>query len=192
MTKLTDTQLIILSKGAQRDDGAAIVPQGMKGAAAARVAASLIARKLMREIRQKPGMPLWRKDAEDRCFSLVVLRAGREAIGVEDEAEGEPPASKPGMAKASPKAIGSPKGQSVEQGPAANSPPRAGSKQATIVDMLAGPKGATLDALVEATDWLPHTMRAALTGLRKRGFEIDRSRDDKRGSVYRIVSQITA
>ena len=46
MTKLTDTQLIILSKGAQRDDGAAIVPQGMKGAAAARVAARALSRLL--------------------------------------------------------------------------------------------------------------------------------------------------
>ena len=189
MTKLTDTQLIILSKAAQRDDGTAIVPQGMKGAAAAKVAASLIARKLMREIRQKPGMPLWRKDADDRCFSLVLLRAGREAIEVGDEAESDAPASKPAVANASPKAIGSPKGQSTEQGSVAKSAPRVGSKQATIVDMLAGPKGATLEALVEATDWLPHTMRAALTGLRKRGFAIDRSRDDKRGSVYRIVSQ---
>ena len=38
-----------------------------------------------------------------------------------------------------------------------------------------------------ATGWLAHTTRAALTGLRKRGYAvaIDRS-DDKRGSFYRI------
>ena len=36
-------------------------------------------------------------------------------------------------------------------------------------------QGATLDALVNATGWLPHTTRAVLTGLRKRGFEIDRT-----------------
>ena len=30
-------------------------------------------------------------------------------------------------------------------------------------------KGATLDELIEATDWLPHTTRAALTGLRNAG-----------------------
>ena len=57
MTKLTDTQLIILSKAAQRDDGAAVVPEGMKVAAAAKVASSLIAKKLMREVKQKPCEP---------------------------------------------------------------------------------------------------------------------------------------
>jgi hypothetical protein len=41
--------------------------------------------------------------------------------------------------------------------------------------------------LIAATSWLAHTTRAALTGLRKRGYAvgIDRS-DDKRGSFYRI------
>jgi hypothetical protein len=41
--------------------------------------------------------------------------------------------------------------------------------------------------LIAATGWLAHTTRAALTGLRKRGYAvaIDRS-DDKRGSFYRI------
>jgi site-specific DNA recombinase len=31
--------------------------------------------------------------------------------------------------------------------------------------------GATLEELIAATDWLPHTTRAALTGLRKRGYQ---------------------
>src|SRR3954452_22077266 len=60
MAKLTDTQLIVLSKAAQCDDGAASVPDRMNKAAAAKVAASLVARKLMREVRAKPGMPVWR------------------------------------------------------------------------------------------------------------------------------------
>ena len=38
-----------------------------------------------------------------------------------------------------------------------------------------------------ATGWLPHTSRAALTGLRKRGFAVALDRSDKeRGSIYRI------
>jgi hypothetical protein len=49
-------------------------------------------------------------------------------------------------------------------------------------------KGATLDELIEATDWLPHTTRAALTGLRKRGIAVERVKDAARGSVYRIKS----
>jgi len=39
--------------------------------------------------------------------------------------------------------------------------------------------GATLDELVASTGWLPHTTRAALTGLRKRGFTIAIDRSDK-------------
>ena len=69
--------------------------------------------------------------------------------------------------------------------------PRPGSKQALLVAMLSKPKGATLAQLVEATGWLPHTTRAALTGLRKRGFAIERAADDKFGSVYRIVVERT-
>ena len=65
--------------------------------------------------------------------------------------------------------------------------PRSGSKQALLVAMLTRDKGATLDALVEATGWLPHTTRAALTGLRKRGFVMERIRREKLGSLYRIV-----
>jgi Protein of unknown function (DUF3489) len=52
--------------------------------------------------------------------------------------------------------------------------------------------GATLEELIAATDWLPHTTRAALTGLRKRGYAatIDRS-DKERGSTYRARSDET-
>ena len=38
-----------------------------------------------------------------------------------------------------------------------------------------------------ATGWLPHTTRAALTGLRKRGYAIERSAGEG-GSVYRIAT----
>ncbi len=65
---------------------------------------------------------------------------------------------------------------------------RAGSKQATIVKLMSRPKGATLDEMIDATDWLPHTTRAALTGLRKRGFALERINDEAKGSVYRIKS----
>ena len=36
--------------------------------------------------------------------------------------------------------------------------------------------------------WLPHTTRAVLTGLRRRGYTIERERSEKDGSVYRIVA----
>ena len=43
-----------------------------------------------------------------------------------------------------------------------------------------------LAELVAATGWLPHTTRAALTGLRKRGYAVGIDRAKVRGSVYRI------
>ena len=63
MHNLTDGQRVVLSHAAQRDDGAANLTETLKGGAATKVAKSLIARKLMREVRAKPGMPVWRRDA---------------------------------------------------------------------------------------------------------------------------------
>jgi hypothetical protein len=42
MAKLTDTQLIVLSKAAERDDGAAGIPDRMNKAAAAKIGGSLV------------------------------------------------------------------------------------------------------------------------------------------------------
>jgi len=44
-----------------------------------------------------------------------------------------------------------------------------------VVLTLRRDAGATLDELVQVTGWLPHTTRAALTGLRKKGHAITRS-----------------
>jgi hypothetical protein len=44
----------------------------------------------------------------------------------------------------------------------------------TVVALLKRADGATLAEMVEATGWLPHTTRAALTGLRKKGHAVDR------------------
>ncbi len=66
--------------------------------------------------------------------------------------------------------------------------PRQGSKQALVVDLLSRSEGVSLTDLVAATGWLPHTARAALTGLRKRGFAIDRGTGHEGVSVYRIAT----
>jgi len=50
------------------------------------------------------------------------------------------------------------------------------SKQTLIKDLLAREEGATLDEMIAAIGWLPHTTSAALTGLRKQGFPIDKNR----------------
>ena len=62
------------------------------------------------------------------------------------------------------------------------------SKVDQVLALLGGEHGATLTEITELTGWLPHTARAALTGLRKKGHAITR---DKRGEVtcYRIAGQ---
>ncbi len=66
--------------------------------------------------------------------------------------------------------------------------PRNGSKQALLVELLSRPEGASLDDLVGATGWLPHTTRAALTGIRRRGYEIERNTTDDGPSRYRVAA----
>lgn len=55
-----------------------------------------------------------------------------------------------------------------------------------IIALLEREKGATLEEMMKATSWQPHTTRAALTGLKKKGQTIER---DKRDDVtcYRIA-----
>ena len=85
MAKLTDTQLIVLSKAAAREDGAGVFPSNMNRAAAAKVGTSLLARKLMRTVKSRPGLPIWRDGEDSKPISLVISRAGRDAIGVDVE-----------------------------------------------------------------------------------------------------------
>lgn len=53
--------------------------------------------------------------------------------------------------------------------------PRQGPTKATTVQkLLSRPKGATLTEITNATGWLPHSARAFMTGLRKKGHELVR------------------
>ena len=60
------------------------------------------------------------------------------------------------------------------------------SKIAAVIALLQREQGATLAEMVEATGWLPHTTRAALTALKKKRLTLNK---DKRDDVtcYRIV-----
>ena len=57
-----------------------------------------------------------------------------------------------------------------------------------MIALLERDTGATLDELIAATGWLPHTTRAALTGLRHKGFALDKSKRQDGTTVYRISS----
>ena len=69
---------------------------------------------------------------------------------------------------------------------AAKSAPARESKIARVIALLKRKQGATLAEMIETTGWLPHTTRAALTGLRKKGHVLDKSKRDEI-TCYRIV-----
>ena len=60
-------------------------------------------------------------------------------------------------------------------------------KIATILKLLRRPKGASIAELQKATGWKPHSVRAALTGLRKKGHKIERTKNAKDTAVYSIT-----
>jgi hypothetical protein len=62
------------------------------------------------------------------------------------------------------------------------------SKSSLVLGMLQRPDGATIAQIVAATGWLPHTTRAALTGLKKKGHEIASEKAEGEVRVYRVVA----
>ena len=64
---------------------------------------------------------------------------------------------------------------------------RAGTKQNQVIALLHQQSGATIDDLVEATKWQPHTVRGMIAGTLKKKFGLDViSERTERGRVYRI------
>jgi hypothetical protein len=169
-TRLSDLQLVLLSHAAQRDDGI-IYPLPETAARdeprTAKELKSLVRRKLIEEVEVTDGAQSWRAEG-DLYFGLVLTEAGREALGLGADTENAGPAE---LTEAN-----------------ASATPREGSKIARVIALLQRSEGATLGEMVDATGWLPHTTRAALTGLKKKGHAIDRS---KRGDLacYRIAGE---
>lgn len=67
----------------------------------------------------------------------------------------------------------------------AAAPERPGGKLGVILKAVERKRGATIAELTEATGWLPHTARAALTRLRQRGFPAALSEEGGR-KAYRL------
>ena len=196
--KLTDTQLVILSAAVQRKDRCLVAPPTLKGGAAQRVANKLISSGLVKEVKAKTDDPVWRRDQELGVpYALKLTAAGAKAIVADEGAEPENADNEGGALEnhsqlAVPSETAAQVAPSAAMEPVAAGPsaPRSGSKLARVIELLQRDHGATIDELIDATDWLAHTTRAALTGLRKRGYAvvIDRS---ERGSFYRIVADLT-
>jgi hypothetical protein len=221
MTKLSDTQAIILSAAAQRDDGAVLpLPESLKikGGALKKVMDSLRNRGLIRVIGGDGGPE-----------GVVITSEGMAAIGVEtedDASEGATPADTgPTSADAGVQAINAAapvteadgaatrakKGRAKGKGetkstkaapgrhPTAKPTPRAGTKQAHMIEMLERPEGATVEQIAAATGWQHHTIRGAISGALKKKLgltveathtrEVGSSKTGAKGSstVYRII-----
>ena len=69
-----------------------------------------------------------------------------------------------------------------------NIPAKRQSKADLVLGLLKRPEGATIDQLVAATSWLPHTTRAALTGLKKKGHTLASEKLEGQGRVYRATA----
>ena len=66
-------------------------------------------------------------------------------------------------------------------------PVRKATKRDQLAALLVRDEGATLNQMIAETGWLPHTTRAALTGLRKAGYAIDSDKIDG-VRTYRAVA----
>jgi hypothetical protein len=193
--KLSDTQFAILSEASQRKDRCLIPPKTLKAAAAQKVATKLLKAGLVREIKAKSGMEAWRRDDETgQAYSLKLIDTGLKAIAVDERGSQSVPntAVPQNTNKESSKANTAANLAAVRSAAALTSPaPRQGTKIAHVVELLQRDQGAKLDELIVATGWLPHTARAALTGLRHRGYDVRLERGENgRASVYRALATL--
>jgi Protein of unknown function (DUF3489) len=192
--KLTETQRALLRAAIQHDNHLFTFPDGRRLLASRLAAKPMVEAGLAREVRARGAAPVWRRDKERQCsFALKLTAAGAKAIAaVADDGEDGLQRTPNRKVKTEPRkgVRTSPREERIAdvQPPASFSSPRNGTKIDGVLRMLSRPEGATLEALVKATGWLPHTTYAALTGLRKRGYALERSRNEKVGpSVYRLT-----
>jgi len=177
MTKLTDTQTIVLSAAAQRANMLALpLPKNLKGGAAQKVVASLLKQGLLEEIDAdtRIGEHVWRETGDGHGVTLAITERGLAAIGIESEAPAGP-------------------AEPEHSAPVASKPPREpkareGSKQAQLIAMLRAPDGATVAEIAAAFGWQPHTVRGAIAGALKKklGLDVTSEKVDGRGRVYKL------
>jgi hypothetical protein len=174
MAKLSDTQSILLSTASQRENGSLLpLPASIKPSGGTAKAMSALLMRGLTEERETSDADTVHRTNGDVRYGVFLTAAGAGAIGVEpsgsaNSAVGDAATSAPSITAAS----------------ASKRP----TKTAAVLALLSRPGGATLPELIEVTGWLPHTTRAALTGLRKKGHDIDRSKRDG-ATCYRIAEQ---
>jgi hypothetical protein len=170
MTKLTDTQRVILSAASQRTDRLALpLPKSLKGGAAHKVVNALVEKGLLKEVKanRKLNDPVWREGDDGHGLALIITDAGFAAIGIETE----------------PQKNKAPKPASPQRNT------REGTKQALVIEMLRRPEGATIGEIVDATSWVSHSVRGFIAGALKKklGLAIGSEKDAGKERRYRIL-----
>jgi Protein of unknown function (DUF3489) len=191
MPQLSDSQLVVLAAACQREDRCVFpVTTKLKGNAAGNVLKSLLKKDLIKEVRAKRDDTVWRHDEERGRMTLVATKAAFTALGIdpgnatkdaEDDGADESAANVETEPKTRPKKPKTKEPKTLRT--------RDGTKQAQLVAMLRRAKGATIDDVVEALDWQPHTVRGAIAGALKKklGLDVTSQKDEKRGRVYKIA-----
>jgi hypothetical protein len=199
MPKLTDTQLVILTAAAKREDGTILpLPRRIKFEAKAATALfkTLIKRKLVAERSAKGSEPSWRESAEGERMTLTVTDAGLQAIGVEPDEKASSGRSKPRettkptRSEANP-ASGRSRGAQRSSAQARPNAPRTGSKQDQLIGLLRRSEGATVEEMAQATGWQSHSVRGVMSGALKKklGLAIASEKVEGRGRTYRIANR---
>ncbi len=184
-SKLTDVQRSILSSAAGRADRL-VIPVKPASSSHAKTMAALLRRGLLTEVPVRPNRPHWRKDKKGKPIGAKITADGMAALRANTAVPGEAVAVK---AKGKPTAANE---ADVDHPAAIALVGKPGTKQALIIGLLRQDGGATLNDLIEATGWLPHTTRAALSGLRRKGLVLEKIKNAAGKSTYRIASGAAA
>jgi len=150
--ELTDTQLMMLNAAAQRNDRYLVAVPNLKVAAAQKIASKLIGAGLVREIKAKPGAPVWRRDDDaGLSYALRLTAAGASAIAIDESSEpgpvddgdlrGAPARSSSEELSAPDPSSGGENGTELRR----SSSPRGGTKLAQVVELLQQDRGASID-----------------------------------------------
>ena len=187
MTKLSDTQALILSAAAQRPEHIALpLPESLRGGAAAKVVGALLAKGFLEEVDadMRKGEPLWRETGDGHGVTLVATDAGLAAIGIEPEDANTAPAGATDV----PTEEAAPDTPTEPQATPRARTPREGTKQATLIAMLRAPDGATIEEIMAVTGWRSNTVRGAMAGALKKklGLDVTSEKVENRGRVYKL------